>query len=156
MKDKKRRCMEIEIGDKITIIDADEGEVEAEVTHMVWKGSGGYRLPDAMEVQWEDNTGETLRGEVDMTEDWEPRNRDDMRFLSQKNRRGEAQHTQAGKQQKQMENKEGKKLQQEYAGEHPDPNHEWNRKPELYDRAKTKGDDGLLEDGYRLNYAQVV
>ena len=29
MKEKKRRCMEIEIGDKITIIDADEGEVEA-------------------------------------------------------------------------------------------------------------------------------
>ena len=55
---------------------------------MVWKGSGGYRLPDAMEVQWEDNTGETLRGEVDMTEDWEPKNRDDMRFLSQKTEEG--------------------------------------------------------------------
>ena len=50
MKDRKRRCMEMEIGDIIKLTDEEEGKIEATVTHMIWKGTGGYRIPDAMEV----------------------------------------------------------------------------------------------------------
>ena len=64
---KKRRCYEVDIGDTIRINDPEAGWIQGVITGMIWDDTGGYRVPDAMAVKWDD--GE--EGEVDMQDIWE-------------------------------------------------------------------------------------
>ena len=57
------------------------------MTHMIWNNYGGFRIPDAMEVEWVDSAGETIRGEIETTAEWERTEKDNLRFPSQTRKR---------------------------------------------------------------------
>ena len=69
-KPKKHRSYTVDIGDTVQLEDYEEGIKQGTVKHMVWIKHGGFRVPDAMEIEWKTETGETITGEIRMNDGW--------------------------------------------------------------------------------------
>ena len=69
-KAKQHRSYTVDIGDTVQLEDCDEGIIQGVVRHMVWINHGGFRVPDAMEIEWMAEEGTTETAEIKMNDRW--------------------------------------------------------------------------------------
>ena len=67
-KAKQHRSYTVDIGDTVQLEDCDEGIIQGVVRHMVWINHGGFRVPDAMEIEWMAEEGTTETAEIKMND----------------------------------------------------------------------------------------
>ena len=51
-------------------MDKEEGTKQGVVTWMIWEKQGGFRVPDAMEIEWREASGRVTTGEISMKDNW--------------------------------------------------------------------------------------